>query len=214
MNSDEATLIDYETKFKTEEDTEQIETSPVNTIENSNISKCYRNVNHPFEKHTHIKTAQNAFELASKKDTNWTCDNCHLKPGCIEAAFTKEFFDMIVQNIDTIVSDSSSCTATGFGYANQDRYGLEFNQKLNDRSFSGRYLPEWGKGFKWFSWRLEEEEEEKWYQNEGKGGNVGRVAIICAGNDILDSRQECDEGLEEIAKWNPTIFNVVPMSTI
>ena len=55
------------------------------------------------------------------------------------------------------------------------------------------------------SYKLQEHCE--WY------GDPGRVAVICAGNDVRHGVEYCESTVKEISKWNPTLFNVIPEST-
>ena len=96
----------------------------------NNVEKCDRNINHPFEKFIHVKSAQNAFQEASLNNQDWSLDECNLRGGCISKAFTAEFLDMLVQEYDTIISDSSTCTAESQNQCNLDRNGNEFWNEL------------------------------------------------------------------------------------
>ena len=99
----------------------------------NNVEKCDRNINHPFEEFIHVKSAQNAFQEASKGNDYWTSEidnKCHLKYGRVVEAFTKEFIKYLTDNFDIIVTDSGTCSAEGDEWWNRDKKGQEFNSEL------------------------------------------------------------------------------------
>ena len=60
----------------------------------------------------------------------------------------------------------------------------------------------WGKGLENMSYKLQQHYD--WY------GDPGRVAVICAGNDVQHGVECCERAVEEVSKWNPTIFDAIP----
>ena len=131
----------------------------------------------------------------------------HLKSGLISYAFPVSIMQELAQ-YDIIISDSCTCTSdpnpedpNNPNVCIEDRWGTEFSNSLRTAESHAWYHPMWGQGLPSMYTYLE--------SSYNTYGNLGKVAIIIAGNDMWWGANTCKEYLDKIHVWKPTIYIVL-----
>lgn len=114
----------------------------------------------------------------------------------------------VLAKYDYIITNSCTCTRYLDPETKEyidDIYAKECCWELKKKGFKGTLVSRWGAKLWTMEYKIKQ--DYKWY------GDLRKIAVITAGNDVWTGQEECEDLIDTLTKWNATVFCAVPRST-